>query len=79
MLARRPAAKVWPGHQERGPSILGTIEDEVSLLPPVVKKERPISRALNPFQKLLGDDLIGIDVAAVEWGDDTGDAGKRFH
>lgn len=35
--------------------------------------------AFDGFQKLFGDDGIGIDVAAVERGDDGGDFGKGFH
>jgi hypothetical protein len=33
---------------------------------PVVEKEVSIAGALDALEKLLGDDLVGIDVGAIE-------------
>lgn len=46
---------------------------------PFVKGVGTEAAAFDGFQKLFGDDGIGIDVAAVERGDDGGDFGKGFH
>jgi hypothetical protein len=42
------------------------IQHEGGIALPVVKQERPESRALDAFQELLRDDLIGIDVVASQ-------------
>ena len=34
---------------------------------PIVKEKLPKPRPLDTFQKLLRNDLIGIDVRAIEW------------
>ncbi len=34
--------------------------------PPIVEKEFAIAGAFDPLEELLGDDLIGVDVLAVE-------------
>ena len=34
--------------------------------PPIVEQKRAIAGAFDPLEELLGDDLVGIDVLAVE-------------
>ena len=46
---------------------------------PFVKGIRAEAAAFDGFQKLFGDDGVGIDIAAVERGDDGGNFGKGFH
>src|ERR1700722_13776622 len=77
----RPATEVLARDQDFGVLIVGMIEDEIrvrlarvwSLLhaPPVVEQKRSIAGAFDPLQELLGDDLVGIDVLAVQVCDDT--------
>ena len=38
-------------------------------LRPVVEQELAEARALDPLEELLGDDLVGVDVGAVEHAD----------
>src|ERR1039458_2975918 len=72
VLARRSAGEVAP-RDEQGPApVLGPVEDEGrSLRPafvvaPVVEEEGAVAGPLDPLQELLGNDLIGVDVGAVE-------------
>ena len=46
---------------------------------PFVKGIGTEAAAFDGFQKLFGDDGVGIDVAAVERGNDGGNFGKGFH
>ena len=39
---------------------------------PVVEQELAEAGALNALQKLLGNDLVGIDVGAIERNDNSG-------
>jgi hypothetical protein len=66
MFARRAAAEVGAGHQDRRAAILRLVQHERGLELPVVKEEGPEAGSLNPFQKLLRDDLIGIDVITAQ-------------
>ncbi len=64
MLTRGAAAEVPAGDEDRVDGQL-----EVRLLAPVVEQKLAESGALNALEELLGDDLVGVDVAAVEDGD----------
>ena len=72
MLARRAAAEVPPGEEDRGATELGPVELEpgplvaVLVEAPVVEQELAVARALDPLQELLRDDLVGVDVGSVE-------------
>ena len=46
---------------------------------PFIKGIGAEAAAFDGFQKLFGDDGVGIDVAAVERGNDGGNFGKGFH
>src|SRR3954470_19238930 len=52
---------------------------EPGILHPVEEQELAVARALDPLEELLRDDLIGVDVAAVEDGDAARDGGQRPH
>src|ERR1035437_3273501 len=85
MFARRPTAEVLPGDKDRGLGVARRMQHEIGDLlsvarkAPIVKQEFAKSRALDALQKLLGDDLIGIHVDAIERGDDTGMFAKWLH
>jgi hypothetical protein len=46
---------------------------------PIVEEKLSKARALDALQELLGDDLIGIDVGAIEWSDETSVFVKSLH
>ena len=50
-----------------------------TLLAPVVEQELAEARALDPLQELLRDDLVGVDVGAVEHLDATLRPADRLH
>src|SRR5205823_3288208 len=79
VFARRAAAEVGAGHQHRRATIGGLIEDEVVGPAPVIEEEGPVAGALDAFQELLGDDLVGIDVRPIEGSEDAGDVAEGFH
>lgn len=72
MLARRAAAEIPSGDQNRRAFVPRIIQDEITLLspvaikPPVVKKKLPEASFFDSLQKLLGDDLVSIDVNAIQ-------------
>src|SRR4029450_10463372 len=51
----------------------------VGVVAPVVEEKATEPRALDPLQELLGDDLVGVDVGAVEDGDARGRPRERPH
>ena len=61
VLAARAAAEVAPGDED-----LVARQVPVGLLGPVVEEELAEARALDALEELLGDDLVGVDVVAVE-------------
>src|SRR3954451_13717419 len=69
VLARRAAAEVAPGEQD---AALLVVQLEVGILAPVEEEELAEAGALDPLQELLRDDLVGVDVVAVEH-----DGGRR--
>jgi hypothetical protein len=46
---------------------------------PVVEEELSVARLLDPLQELLGHDLVGVDVVAVEHRHPTFDHLDRVH
>ena len=46
---------------------------------PVPEQELAEAGALDPLEELLGDDLIGVDVRAIEGDDFAGVGGEGFH
>src|SRR4051794_16476130 len=69
VLARRAAAEVAPGEQD---AALLVVQLEVGILAPVEEEELAEAGALDPLQELLRDDLVGVDVVALEH-----DGGRR--
>src|SRR5436190_3099605 len=74
VLARGAAAEVPPGGQDRVAR-----QHPPGLLGPVVEEELAEARALHSLEELLGDDLVGVDVGAVQDRDAAVDDGDRLH
>src|SRR5438552_7919877 len=72
MLARRSAAEVLARHQDRSTLIAWFVQRERRIgltlheKAPVVEQKFSEARALNPLQKLLGNNLIRVDVGSIE-------------
>src|SRR5439155_25168302 len=79
VLTARSRAEVGPRQQHDRALVLGPVEDEPRVLAPVVEQERAEAGALDPLQELFGDDLIGVDVGAVEGSGAAGDAADGLH
>src|SRR5204863_7037251 len=52
--------------QDRGAVELDPVQREARLAEPVPEQELTEAGALDALQELLGDDLVGVDVGAVE-------------
>src|SRR3954468_18780790 len=76
VLARRAAAEVASREQD-GAALL--VQLEVRVLHPVEEEELAEPRALDPLQELLWDDLIGVDVRAVEHDGRRGARAEGLH
>src|SRR4051795_10364526 len=74
VLAARAAAEVAPGDED-----LVARQVPIGLLGPVVEEELAEARALHALEELLGDDLVGVDVVAVENRDRPGDRLDGLH
>src|SRR3954471_8011154 len=74
VLAAGAAAEVRAGGEDR---VLR--EAPAVLLRPVVEQELAEARALDALEELLGNDLVGIDVGALERRHLAGDDLHRFH
>src|SRR6266436_1946607 len=85
MFARRAAAEILAGDQSAGAGILRLIEDEgrvrdaVGGASPVIEQEFSEASALDPLQKLFGDNLVGVNVRAIKWGDLAGVFAEWLH
>src|SRR5713101_5963987 len=79
VLTRRPAAEIGAGDKHRRALELQPVEREIRGLAPVVEKERAVAGALDALEELLGDDLVGVDVGAVERRHASYDVLDRLH
>src|SRR5207253_3343668 len=66
MLAAGAAAEVLTGDEDHRARVLGAVQDELGVLPPGVEEELSEAGSLHALQVLRRDDLIGVDVGAVE-------------
>src|SRR5580704_12687224 len=71
VLARGAAAEVAPREQDRRTRLVRGAQLEAGILHPVEEEELAVAGALDPLQELLGDDLVGVDVGALEHDDGT--------
>ena len=78
MFARRSTAEILPCHQYRGLGVGLLIQNEICLrfsisgVTPIVEKELAVTTTLNTLEELFGDDLVGIDTAAIKRRHDAG-------
>ncbi|MNY37361.1 hypothetical protein D3C86_1719210 [compost metagenome] len=85
VLATRTAAKVGPDHQERGVAPGRLIEDEfrvgrAGFKEPQIEEQAPVQPlAVDPLEKLLGHDDVGVDVGRQERRCTAGDRSERLH
>src|SRR2546421_86166 len=66
VLSRRAAAEVAPREQDSRTLCFGPVELEVRILAPVEEEELAETGPLDPLEELLRDDLVRVDVRAVE-------------
>ena len=85
VLSAGSAPEIPSGDEDARARLLGPIEFEggveraIGPKTPVEEQILAEARAFDPFQKLLGDDLVGIDIGPVEGGHDSGERHERFH
>lgn len=85
MLSAGTVSEILPGDQNRGPRELGPIQFELGIRttireePPIKKKILPEAGPLDPLEKLLGNDLVGVDIGAIHRRDEASVNGKRLH
>ena len=79
------AAEVAPRDQYRTPREFRSIQFKrrvhrpVVVKTPIEKQELAIASPFDPLQKLLGDDLIGINVSSIHRGNESGVYCERLH
>ena len=84
VLARGTAAEIFPRNQNAGACVTRLVQNKPSvLLPircksPVIKQKLSKARALNPLQKLFGNDLVGVNVDAIQRCHKPSMSTKRF-
>src|SRR5579871_1149724 len=89
MLAGAATAEVLLGDEDLGTLVLGLVEDKVRVglasggavldAAPVVEEEVAVASALDALEKLLGDDLVGVDVRQRQRGGGGGKDIDGFH
>src|SRR5437870_5271346 len=79
MFTAGSGAEVGPGDQDGRALEPGVVQHEVRVLPPLVEQERAEPGSLDPLQILRWDDLVGIDVGAVERHGGSLDARDGLH
>jgi hypothetical protein len=85
MFAARSAAEILTRDQNLRTLVARIVEHELRYriarrrLPPVEEKKIAVSGALDALQKLLGNDLVRVDVRAVERRGQCGECLERLH
>src|SRR5215213_4205577 len=85
VFSARTTAEVAAGEQDAGAFGVRLVQLEVGIeravviANPVPEQELSEAGSLDPLEELLGDDLIGVDVGAVEGDDFAGVGGEGFH
>ena len=85
VLARRAATEILARNQNGRLAKVLVVEHEVfavaavRMVAPVEKQELPEAGALDALQVLLGNDLVGIDVLAIQRRDHSTMFANRFH
>src|SRR5208337_2865050 len=85
VLPRAARSEVRPRDQDRGAAVASGIQHEIGILgavrPKAPVEEKPLleSAAHDRFQELLGNDLVGVDVGAVERRHQAGEIREWTH
>ena len=74
-----PVPKFGPGHEDVGAGEVLVVEHEVPVVAPLGEEARAEAGALDPLEPVAGDDLVGVDVGAVERHRRAGDDDDGFH
>ena len=61
-----PVPKFGPGDEDRRPGVVRVVEDESRVVAPLGEEPGAEARALDALQPFARDDLVGVDVGAVE-------------
>src|SRR5580704_18118823 len=65
--------------QNGGPDEIGVVQDEVPVVAPFGEEAGAEARPLHPLETVRGDDLVGVDVCAVERYRPSGDDHDGLH
>jgi hypothetical protein len=79
VLTRRADTERRPGNEDRGPDVALVVEHEVAVVAPRREQALLEPRALDALQPLGRDDLVGVDVAALQRHTATGDDVNSLH
>ena len=94
VFARGAAAEVLARQQHAGAGIARGVEHEIGIerthavvlswltdvqVTPLVEEVGAEAAAFDRLQELLGDDLVGVDVGAIQRRDQAGVGGEGFH
>ena len=79
VLAGRPGAEVRPGDEDRRAGVLRLVEHEVAVVAPFREEALLEPGALDPLEPVARDDLVGVDVGAVERHRGAGDDADGVH
>ena len=61
------------------PDELRVVQDEVAVIAPLGEQPGTEAGALDPLEPVGGDDLVGVDVGAIERHGSAGDDGDGLH
>jgi len=84
-VAGAAGSEIRARNQNFSAFVFGTIEDELGIVfaigqkSPIEKQSATQSATHHRLEKLLGNDLIGIDVGSIEWRHQSGKIFERFH
>src|ERR1700693_1353078 len=85
MFPRRPTTKIPACNQDAGPLVARFMQHKVGILfsvaakPPIVKQKLSKPGPLDPLQKLLRNDLVGVHIDPVQWRHTPAMYGEWFH
>ncbi len=85
VFPRGATAEVMAGDEDGGAVVARLVELEVRIeraiveITPVVEKEWAVASALNALEELFGNDLVSIDIDAVERSNEALEADEWFH
>src|SRR6478736_4297703 len=79
VLARGAAAEVLAREQDARALVLRPVQHELRIVAPGGEQPFGVARALDRLQVLLRDDLVGIDVGAIERRNQAVQDGELFH